>query len=253
MDVARQPSKSKAVNYKLIFRRVHKWIGLIVGIQLVLWMASGFIMSYNPIDEVHGDHLWNKPVKAAAINADDVLFGTNDLMKRYGAQEVTNVRLFSRDGQAAYAVRLGDKTLYLDAKDGEILAPINEQQAIIIAKTAYKWTGQYKSIENVTDIAQYGEIRGRPLPIWKVNFDDDVNTSLYVSPNQARVTTARSDIWRQFDFFWMLHIMDYDTRDNFNTWLLILASSLGFFIALSGMFLIFYAFSKKDFRWIRRK
>ncbi len=253
MDVARRSGKSKSVNYKLIFRRIHKWVGLIVGIQLVLWMASGFIMSYYPIEDVHGDHLWHKTAQPSPLSTEDISFNIKDLMVRYGSQEVSNVRLFARNGQAAYEVRLKDETIYLDANDGETLAPITEQQAITIAKTAYQWTGQYKSIENITDSKQYGEIRGRPLPIWKVNFDDDVNTSLYVSPDYARVTTARSDIWRQFDFFWMLHIMDYDTRDNFNTWLLILASSLGFFIALSGMILIFYAFTKKDFRWIRKR
>lgn len=252
MDVAGGSVKSKSVNYKLIFRRLHKWLGLIVGIQLVLWMASGFIMSYYPLDEVHGDHLWNKTARPDAIRADDISFGINDLMMRYGDGAVTTVRLFSRNGQSAYEIHLKDKTLYIDANNGEILTPITEQKAIAIARTAYRWTGHYKSIENVTDIEQYGEIRGRPLPIWKVNFDDDVNTSLYVSPDYARVTTARSDIWRQFDFFWMLHIMDYDTRDNFNSLLLILASSLGFFIALTGLILIFYAFSKKDFRWIRK-
>jgi len=92
-------------------------------------------------------------------------------------------------------------------------------------------------------------VAGRPA---QLNSADDVKSSFYVSPEQARVITVRSDVWRQFDFFWMLHIMDYDKRENFNSLLLIFAASLGLFASLSGVIMIFYAFSGKDFRWLRR-
>ena len=66
-------------------------------------------------------------------------------------------------------------------------------------------------------------------------------------PVRARVVRVRSDIWRRHDFFWMLHIMDYDTRDDFNSLLLIFAASLALFMSLSGVLLCFLCFSKKDF------
>jgi len=240
------------VNYNLLLRRLHKWVALIVGIQLVLWTMSGFIMSYVPIEDVHGDHLWDKSQRGAFLNSEDISFTLRDIMAKYETRPIQNMRLFSRDGQAAYEIHLKGQTIFLDAQNGAALAPITEERAIAVAKKAYRWTGGYRSIEYITDPDQYGEIRGQPLPIWKVNFDDDVNSSLYVSPMKARVITVRSDIWRQYDFFWMLHIMDYDTRDNFNSLLLILAASTAFFVALSGLILIYYAFSKKDFRWLRR-
>ncbi len=240
------------MNYNLLFRRIHKWLALIIGVQLVLWTLSGFLMSYVPIEEVHGDHLWHKTAKAAPINRTEVTFTARDLMARNEGREITNIRLFSRNGAAAYEVKFPDGVEFIDAKNGQPLKPVTRAQAIVIATKAYRWTGKYLSIEYVTDPEEYGEIRGRPLPIWKVNFDDDVNSSLYVSPDLARVITVRSDIWRQFDFFWMLHIMDYDERSDFNSLLLIFAASLGLFTSLSGIFLIFYAFSKKDFRWLKR-
>ena len=42
----------------MIFMRfIHKWIGLFLGIQLVIWMLSGFIMGWLVHDEVEGHHL----------------------------------------------------------------------------------------------------------------------------------------------------------------------------------------------------
>ena len=37
--------------------RVHKWAGLVIGLQIILWFASGFFMSFFSIDKVHGDHM----------------------------------------------------------------------------------------------------------------------------------------------------------------------------------------------------
>lgn len=253
MDVTRRSVKSKTINYNLIFRRIHKWLALIVGIQFVLWTLSGFIMSYFPIEDVHGDHLWDKSMRSSAVLSKDIAFDMKDLMAKYEGQDIRHIRLFSRNGRAAYEMRVKGKTLFIDANNGQPLTPVTEQQAISIAGNVYRWTGHYKSIEYVTDPEQYGEIRGKDLPIWKVNFDDDVNTSLYVSPDKGRAVVVRSDIWRRHDFFWMLHIMDYDKRENFNNLLLIFAVSVGLFIALSGVLLIFYAFSRRDFHWIRKR
>ena len=35
--------------------KVHKWLSLIIGIQLLLWFASGALMSFLPIDKVRGE------------------------------------------------------------------------------------------------------------------------------------------------------------------------------------------------------
>jgi len=48
------------------------------------------------------------------------------------------------------------------------------------------------------------------------------------------VDGRRNDRWRLFDLFWMLHVMDYQGRDNFNTLLLQVVSGLGLVTILSG-------------------
>ena len=38
-------------------RRLHNLLGLIVGTQVLLWVASGRFFSLRPIEEVRGEHL----------------------------------------------------------------------------------------------------------------------------------------------------------------------------------------------------
>ena len=82
------------------------------------------------------------------------------------------------------------------------------------------------------------ESRGHDLPVWQVNFDDSRHTTVYVSPQTGAVVGRRNSIWRVYDFFWMLHIMDYSERDNFNNPLLVTAAVIGWLLATSGLWLV---------------
>jgi hypothetical protein len=55
---------------------------------------------------------------------------------------------------------------------------------------------------------------------------------------------VRSDIWRLYDFFWMLHIMDYETLDDFNHPLLIAIAAFSLFITVSGIIFIYFSVIK---------
>jgi hypothetical protein len=83
------------------------------------------------------------------------------------------------------------------------------------------------------------EYRGA-TPVWRIDLDDRLHTRIYVSPQTGEVRSRRNDIWRVYDFFWMLHIMDYKERDNFNSWWLQLFAGAGFVFALSGLIIVVY-------------
>src|SRR3546814_3701261 len=96
------------------------------------------------------------------------------------------------------------------------------------------------------------EVRDHEAPIWRVPFEDGEGTTLYVSGQDGRVLERRNDTWRIFDFVWMLHIMDYTGRQDFNNPLVIMAGSGGLWIALSGFWLLVTSFRLGEFvpkRW----
>lgn len=57
-------SATRSATYRA--RRIHRWLGLFIGIQFVLWAAGGLYFSWTDLDAVHGDHLMRpaSPVRA---------------------------------------------------------------------------------------------------------------------------------------------------------------------------------------------
>src|SRR3546814_12131109 len=86
------------------------------------------------------------------------------------------------------------------------------------------------------------EVRDQETPMWSVTFEDGEGTTLYVSGQDGRVLERRNDTWRIFDFVWMLHIMDYTGRQDFNNPPVIMAGSGGLWTALSGFWLLVTGF-----------
>ena len=70
-----------------------------------------------------------------------------------------------------------------------------------------------------------------------MHLDDPVDTKIWVSALRGTVVTRRNNRWRWFDWFWMLHTMDYQMRDDFNTWWLKAVSLRGVTTAVSGFVL----------------
>jgi hypothetical protein len=88
------------------------------------------------------------------------------------------------------------------------------------------------------------EYREKPLPAYAITFDQPANTTVYVSAELGNVQSFRNNQWRIFDFLWMLHVMDFENRDNINNWLLRAFSVFGLITLLSG-FTLFFITSKK--------
>jgi uncharacterized iron-regulated membrane protein len=138
----------------------------------------------------------------------------------------------------------------IDAETGTSLSPLSEQLVIKMAEADYIGSGTLSSVELLAKSpAEYG----RPGPVWQAKFKDRDSTTLYIDPETAEVRARRSSTWRFYDFFWKLHIMDYDDGKNFNHPLLITAAGAGLFVALSGMTLLFIKTRRTLIAWRRRR
>ena len=237
------------MNNKLMskVRKLHRWLALIVGIQLFIWTASGLYMTAMPLYMVHGKHLISKVEEQPIGNAQQ-FFPISSISALH--PDAISIELKNLANEPLYLVTASTKKYIYDALTGKLKQPVSEQKAQQIAKSRYTGQAKVSSVIKIEDRTQAPEIGGRATPIWQVNFDDMVNTSIYVSTSVEKVETVRSDIWRVFDFFWMLHIMDYSERENFNNPLVIFMSTLGCFIGLSGI-LLFVSGWQKSKRFLR--
>lgn len=222
------------MTFRAIVQRVHLWAGLILGIQVLLWMASGVVMSVFPIELVRGE--------TSAYSAPPAVLEPATYASPGGilaqADGATSVELKHFLGRPVYATRgPGAAAGLFDAATGERLSPLSEQLARRAAQQDYLGDGEIVSATLMSFPPQ--EYRG-PTPVWRIDYNDRFNTRLYISPSNGEVRARRNDIWRVYDFFWMLHIMDYENRENFNNPLVITAAIAGFIFALSGMIIVVY-------------
>ncbi len=89
------------------------------------------------------------------------------------------------------------------------------------------------------------------LPAWRVDFEDGEGRAIYVAADTGQVTARRSTLWRTYDFLWGLHIMDWRGHEDFNSWLLVIATFLGLVVVLSGIIMLPGRLGLG--RWLRRR
>lgn len=113
------------------------------------------------------------------------------------------------------------------------------QEAKEVAQKSLKNSSSILKTEYLTTTNSHHEYREKPLPAYAITFDKPNNTTVYVAAQLGTVQSYRNDAWRTFDFLWMLHTMDYQSRDNINNWALRIFSIFGLITILSGFLLYF--------------
>jgi len=227
----------------IIVAFLHKWIGLVIGIQILLWISGGVVMSWFPIDEVRGAHNVAER-EEQGIYAGANLISASEAVASAGIDEATQVTARRWQERIVYEVR-GRETFLVDAISAELLSPLDEGTARAVAESDFSGDGEIVFAELMAETNL--EYRGA-LPVWRFDFNDQDDTHLYVSPVTGRIVARRNATWRLFDFFWMLHIMDYDERENFNHPLLISASITALVMVLMGIGLLFWRLRLRDWR-----
>jgi uncharacterized iron-regulated membrane protein len=226
------------MRFHIAARKTHKWLGLFIGLQVVVWSLSGLYMTAVHIDTIHGDHLI-RPMAAKAAEAAKLA----DPLGIAAANEASSVRLVWVRNQPAYVVKGEASEKVVDATSGESIAPMTETEIRSVAKSTYTGSEPIASAKLISEIP--GEIRGREPPLWRVEFDHWNKPTLYFSPATGELVTRRHELWRIFDFVWMFHIMDFDERENVNNPLLRTFTWGAALMALSGAWLLLFAFPKK--------
>jgi hypothetical protein len=219
-------------------RKTHKWLGLLVGLQVVIWSLSGVYMTVVHIDTIHGDHLV-RPAPERSVAAAALV----DPVALAAAHRADGVRLSWLRDRPLFVTTGSAGEQAFDARSGRTLAAPSEAVIRELARSYYTGSEPIASARLITDIP--GEIRGREPPLWRVEFDHWNKPTFYLSPVTGELLSRRHELWRIFDVVWMLHIMDYDERENVNNTLLRVFTWGAVLMALSGAWMLLYAFPKK--------
>lgn len=207
----------------------HIWLGWLVGVPIVMWLATGLLMVSRPIEEVRGEHLL---VKADPVPLE--LPGSTLAAPGTGLKEM---RVTMQQGRAvAILTTIKGAVRRVDFATGAALPALDAAAARTLV--AARITGGDKA-ERVTlfpsDRTPF-DFR-RPLAVWQVQLAD--GTNVYVGRDTGEIEAIRTRWWRAFDLAWGLHIMDLSEREDTSHPVLILFAALSLTGALIGCVLMF--------------
>lgn len=227
--------------------KIHKWLALLMAVQILFWFVSGLFFAWFPIERVRSEHAKAEQV-APPVPLEEAATGLARLRGAglAGAETVEVRRLL---GRPVALLRAGEgRPVLYDLADARRLSPIPMTLAAQIAEADH--AGDLRAARVGRVEAETTEYRGA-LPAWRVDFDDGANRAIYVAADTGQVTARRSTLWRTYDFLWGLHIMDWRGHEDFNSWLLVIATLLSLVVIVSGIVMLPSRLGLT--RWLRRR
>jgi len=226
-----------------LMSQVHLWLGIAVGVQVMLWLISGLIMVLWPIETVRGEHLRTEETAAAIDWAGDAL-ALGDIVDGQDS-EVLSARTGLLAGRPVWRLETADGPEMVDARSGAGLTPIDETLAREIALARYAGAGDLTEQRLVETPPREA---GLSVPAWRFEFGPADPATLYINSQTGELRAVRTTLWRVYDFFWGVHIMDWSTRENFNSWWIKVTSIVAIAFGLAGVVLTVYRI-----RWMTRR
>ena len=217
-------------------KKIHKWASVIVGLQVLIWLGSGFYFNVM-------DHKKAKGTQYRASNHQQLvlepkrLIEAKDILAQTGS--VVSINLTHILGRPIYLLT-HEKGLYrhfvnkysmVDAYSGESII-VDATLAEQLAASSYNGPGKVTSVnllENGVD-----DFPKEQNATWQINYTDELNTSVYIEAGNGRLVGHSNDDKRFADIFFMLHFMDYTTEGNFNSIQIILFAFITLWLTLSG-------------------
>jgi Na+-transporting NADH:ubiquinone oxidoreductase subunit F len=226
----------------LFLRKLHKWLGLVIGLQVILWAASGVIFAWLDPDAV-GAANSVRSVEPAVLPSTSVKTDPATWLNEYQPQDLYDIRAISLADRWVWRIELRDRVELRSLDDG---ARVNVEEVWLrrLALERYAGTGHLIAVTLQTKPDIAARASG---PVWQAQFDDAQRTALYFAADDGHFIAARTATWRLYDFFWMLHTMDYVGRDNFNNPLIITVGMATLWLSISGVLLL-----TRSFRWFTR-
>lgn len=214
------------------FARWHIWLGWLTGVPLVLWCASGLVMVARPIEEVRGTHLRHELAPAALPADTDIAIRLPSDRTRPVTEVVTRVE----QGRVITRLTYADESVERFDAEGRKLPPFSDVEARLLVARSIVGGDRITGVHATSAAAPPPDFR-QPIAAWQVSLAD--GTHVFVGRDSGEIAAVRTPWWRFYDFFWGLHIMDLETREDTHHPTLIVFASLALMGSLLGTTLLF--------------
>nr|WP_070959808.1 PepSY domain-containing protein [Hyphomonas sp. Mor2] len=216
--------------------RAHKIIGLVAGLLLLSWTASGLFFSLYPIETIRGDP-WRPEISHGNLADMTIAVPASAAIVEADAQvEAASLKAFL--GGPVWMLRTEVGQVMVDGITGEVRSPISQSD---IDELISRFDDRPVGLGELTVTYMISENPLReysgPLPAWVIEYEPR-KQRIYVDASSGDIRAVRTTKWRIFDVLWRFHILDVTGDDRFDSWWLKLAAFLGLTMVLSGFILL---------------
>ena len=215
-------------------KSLHKWLSLIVGIQLIIWLGTGLYFNLMDHKTAGGNEYRQRvshqpeqfdfrPVPLASLGAE-----TAERVKLIWLLEKPYYQVISQDAVHGYQAK--QSRLY-SAETGKAFE-LERNDIEEIARRSYKGDGNTLAVELLAP--PIDELPRQENPVWRVGFSDTVETHAYVDAGDGRVLAHINNDRRLRDLMFKLHFMDYANNGSFNSLLIIVFAIGPLLLSITG-------------------
>lgn len=216
-------------------RVVHRWLSVLVAIQVMIWVATG--LYFNLIDaNWHNSDTYRSATSKERCPKN--LIPIDKISALYGA---LYIELAANETGCFYLAHFKQtfhqyqpmQTRTVDATTGEIAEPLTAENARELAIASY--TGPGAAISTTLTPGGESSNHKQQNPIWRIAFNDDKQTIVYVHSVTREVIRHENRNSRFHQLMFKLHFMDYFNTGGFNHTLLIVMAMLTCLTFLTGI------------------
>lgn len=201
------------MSWKRLDYLVHRWIGIGLGLLVLVWFVSGIVMIYYP---------WPMPtesedfarLRAFTLPADVIDYDSAaNVARRFLRREsirsgaavpaIVGARLMEWDGHLVYSIwrqykHTNQPTVLVDALTARILSPVSRSDAILAARRVVGALPPIAGIELLASGDHYllSSEYQVGFPAYAVKFGDVANTTVYVSRDAGYVVGIVTNLTR---------------------------------------------------------
>jgi hypothetical protein len=214
--------------------QIHKWIALVVAIQVLGWVVGGLIMTSIPIGLVHGDQHIAAPVltpidlkRLIPLDRQLTLADNTDI----GSATLKN----TPRGPIWVLKSAAGSEGWWNAYTGENVDEMAAADARRFSAASYKGSGKLVGVDYEEVAPKEAQVSG---PLWRARFSDPEHTRLYLDSFTGEVLSRRSDVWALYDVFYQIHIMNFGASRSYNHPVIVIATAATLFVVMTGLVLL---------------
>ena len=218
----------------MFWRIIHKYLALIVFSQLMVWLATGFLLGQaehsKPLSRIASDAIAGSVLTPNLISVENVLIRSPNAL---------SIELLSLLGNPTYKV-MTHYARHAHEREYELIDAIKGNKIELTANdirdlvnNQFRLTSPIQDLRRVDPPIEH--LPKEQQSVWHVRLSDRETTHIYVRASTGEIAGVVDSNREWTNLLMLLHFMDYQNTGSFNHWWIKFLALLTLLLSISGI------------------